>query len=83
MAFTARLSRVTPFAADLTVSPLSTSGCGRGPGDVNLSTTFDSRRVDDDVRVSQVGTWCCLSHSPSHMFLSGAVIAVGSVCACP
>lgn len=43
--FAARLSHMTPLAADLTVSLLPTRGCGRGPGGVNLSTTFDGRRV--------------------------------------
>ena len=43
--FAARLSCMTPLAADLAESLLPTCGCGRGPGDVNLSTTFDGRRV--------------------------------------
>lgn len=43
--FAARLSHMTPLAADLAESLLQTCGCGRGPGDVNLSATFDGRRV--------------------------------------
>lgn len=39
------LSRVTPLATDLAVSLLPTCGCVKGPGDVNLSTAFDGRRV--------------------------------------